>query len=52
VANGASDLLVDVFGKAGEHARTTVGVAQLPLGACVEVELVAELTSAVSEPPR
>jgi enamine deaminase RidA (YjgF/YER057c/UK114 family) len=52
VANGASDLLVDVFGQAGEHARTTVGVAQLPLGACVEVELVAELTSAVSEPPR
>jgi enamine deaminase RidA (YjgF/YER057c/UK114 family) len=43
VANGASDLLVDVFGDAGKHARAAVGVAELPLGAPVEVELIAEL---------
>jgi enamine deaminase RidA (YjgF/YER057c/UK114 family) len=43
VANGASDLLVDVFGDAGRHARAAVGVAELPLGAAVEVELIAEL---------
>lgn len=44
VANGASDLLVEVFGDAGRHARAAVGVAELPLGASVEVALVAELT--------
>ncbi|HXF57904.1 MAG TPA: RidA family protein [Actinomycetota bacterium] len=43
VANGASDLLVEVFGEAGRHARVAVGVAELPLGAPVEVELVAEV---------
>lgn len=43
VINGASDLLADVFGEAGRHARSTVGVAELPLGAPVEVELVVEL---------
>jgi enamine deaminase RidA (YjgF/YER057c/UK114 family) len=43
VANGASDLLAEVFGDAGIHARAAVGVAELPLGAPVEVELVAEL---------
>lgn len=43
VANGASDLLVDVFGEAGRHARAAVGVAELPLGAAVEVEMVAEV---------
>jgi enamine deaminase RidA (YjgF/YER057c/UK114 family) len=43
VANGASELLQDVFGKAGKHARSAVGVAQLPLGACVEIELVVEV---------
>jgi enamine deaminase RidA (YjgF/YER057c/UK114 family) len=43
VANGASDLLVDVFGEAGRHARAAVGVAELPLGAPVEVDVVAEL---------
>src|SRR5207245_1568718 len=42
VANGASDLLVEVFGEAGRHARAAVGVSELPLGAPVEVELVAE----------
>jgi enamine deaminase RidA (YjgF/YER057c/UK114 family) len=44
VANGASDLLVEVFGEAGRHARVAVGVAELPLGAPVEVELVAEVS--------
>lgn len=40
VANGASELLQDVFGEAGVHVRSAVGVASLPLGACVEVELI------------
>lgn len=44
VANGASQLVGDVFGKAGVHARSAVGVAVLPLDAPVEVELVVELT--------
>ncbi len=43
VANGASDLLVAVFGEAGRHARAAVGANTLPLGATVEVELIAQL---------
>jgi enamine deaminase RidA (YjgF/YER057c/UK114 family) len=43
VINGASELLGAVFGEAGRHARSAVGVAELPLGAPVEVELVVEL---------
>ncbi len=43
VANGASELLQDVFGESGKHARSAIGVAQLPLGACFEVELIAEV---------
>lgn len=43
VANGASALLGAVFGAAGKHARSAVGVAALPLGAPVEVELLAEI---------
>jgi enamine deaminase RidA (YjgF/YER057c/UK114 family) len=43
VANGASDLLVQVFGDPGRHARAAVGVAELPLGGPVEVEVVAEV---------
>jgi enamine deaminase RidA (YjgF/YER057c/UK114 family) len=43
VANGASELLQEIFGDAGKHARSAVGVAQLPLGACVEIELVVEV---------
>ncbi len=43
VANGASDLLVEIFGEAGRHARAAVGAPALPLGAAVEVELVAEV---------
>ncbi len=42
VANGASDLLVRIFGDVGRHARSAVGVAELPLNAAVEVELVVE----------
>jgi enamine deaminase RidA (YjgF/YER057c/UK114 family) len=45
VANGASELFVEIFGDKGPHARSAFGVAQIPLGACVEIELVAELTS-------
>jgi enamine deaminase RidA (YjgF/YER057c/UK114 family) len=43
VANGASELLGEVFGEAGRHARSAVGVAVLPLDAPVEVELVVEV---------
>jgi enamine deaminase RidA (YjgF/YER057c/UK114 family) len=43
VINGASDLLVEVFGEAGRHARSAVGMVALPLGMPVEVELVCEL---------
>ncbi|MHB8510607.1 MAG: RidA family protein [Actinomycetota bacterium] len=43
VANGASDLFVEVFGDNGRHARSAVGVAVLPLHCCVEVEAIAEL---------
>ena len=43
VVNGASELLGDVFGDAGQHARSAVGVASLPLDAAVEVELVVEV---------
>jgi enamine deaminase RidA (YjgF/YER057c/UK114 family) len=43
VVNGASDLLVQIFGENGRHARSAVGVAELPLGVCVEVEMVLEI---------
>lgn len=43
VTNGASELLVEVFGDAGKHARSAFGVAQIPMGACVEIELIAEI---------
>ena len=45
VVNGASELLLDVFGENGKHARSAVGMAELPLDTPVEVELVAELRS-------
>jgi enamine deaminase RidA (YjgF/YER057c/UK114 family) len=45
VANGASQLLVDVLGEEGRHARAAVGMASLPLGASVEVAVVASLNS-------
>ncbi|OHC98118.1 MAG: hypothetical protein A3H25_15690 [Sphingomonadales bacterium RIFCSPLOWO2_12_FULL_63_15] len=40
VANGASELMVDVFGNAGKHARSAVGVPVLPLGAVVEIDAI------------
>ena len=43
VVNGASDLLGQVFGQAGVHARSAVGAASLPLGACCEVELIVRI---------
>ncbi|MES2117049.1 MAG: RidA family protein [Pseudomonadota bacterium] len=43
VTNGASELLGEVFGDAGKHARAAFGVAQIPLGCCVEIDLVVEV---------
>lgn len=44
VTNGASELFGEVFGAQGVHARSAFGVAQIPLGACVEIELIAEVS--------
>ncbi len=44
VVNGASELLGEIFGDAGRHARSAVGVAELPLGVPVEVELIVEVS--------
>ena len=43
VTNGCSELIGEIFGDKGAHARSAFGVAQLPMGACVEIELIAEL---------
>lgn len=43
VANGASNLLVEIMGEAGKHARSAVGVNELPLNAAVEIEMIAEI---------
>ncbi|HOX67061.1 MAG: RidA family protein [Rhizobacter sp.] len=43
VTNGCSELLGDVFGTKGQHARSAFGVAQIPLGACVEIELIVQV---------
>lgn len=43
VINGASDLLVEIFGEAGRHVRAAVGVNELPMGASVEVELIVQV---------
>jgi enamine deaminase RidA (YjgF/YER057c/UK114 family) len=43
VTNGCSELLATVFGEAGRHSRSAFGVASIPLGACVEIELIAEV---------
>lgn len=43
VANGASELFEEVFGSRGKHARSAFGVAQLPFGSCVEIEMIAEV---------
>ena len=44
VINGCSDLMVEVFGDAGRHARSAVGMGSLPMGMAVEIELVAEVS--------
>lgn len=44
VANGASELFQEVFGERGAHARSAFGVAQIPFGSCVEIELIAEIS--------
>ena len=44
VANGCSELLIAVFGERGRHARSAFGVAQIPLGACVEIEMVVQVS--------
>jgi enamine deaminase RidA (YjgF/YER057c/UK114 family) len=44
VINGASEFLVDVLGEAGKHARSAIGVAELPLGVPVEVEMIVEVS--------
>ena len=49
VANGASDLFVEVFEEPGAHARGALGVAQIPFGCCVEVEMVVETFASESE---
>jgi enamine deaminase RidA (YjgF/YER057c/UK114 family) len=43
VTNGCSELIALVFGDKGQHARSAFGVAQIPLGACVEIEMIAEV---------
>ena len=43
VTNGCSELFAEVFGECGAHARSAFGVAQIPMGACVEIELIAEV---------
>lgn len=43
VLNGASELFAEVFGEKGAHARAAFGVAQIPMGACVEIELIVEV---------
>lgn len=43
VTNGCSELLAEVFGEKGQHARSAFGVAQIPTGSCVEIELIAEV---------
>lgn len=43
VINGASDLMIEVFGQVGRHARSAIGVAELPLGVAVEVEAIFQI---------
>jgi len=50
VVNGASELLIEVFGEAGRHARSAVGTAALPLDAPVEIELIAEVSDGPGAP--
>jgi enamine deaminase RidA (YjgF/YER057c/UK114 family) len=50
VANGASELFLEIFGERGAHARTSHGGAEIPFGACVEVDLIAELLDPADAP--
>lgn len=50
VINGASEVLGEIFGDAGQHARSAVGVAELPMGAPVEVEIIVEVTQNTATP--
>jgi enamine deaminase RidA (YjgF/YER057c/UK114 family) len=43
IADGASELLVQVLGERGVHSRSAISVAQLPFGACVEIDMIAEI---------
>lgn len=52
VANGASELLVEVLGEPGKHARAAVGMASLPRGTCVEVEMTVEIEPPSGSAPR
>ena len=45
VTNGASELIGEIFGTKGAHARSAFGVAQIPMGACVEIEMIAEVAA-------
>lgn len=45
VMNGCSELLVEIFGDIGRHARSAFGVSQIPLGSCVEIEMIVEIIS-------
>lgn len=45
VANGASEFVVEIFGEAGKHTRSAVGVSELPLNSAVEIEIIVELAS-------
>ena len=49
VANGASELLVDVFGECGAHARSAFGAAQIPFGSCVEIDMIVEVSHSDSD---
>ena len=49
VANGASELFLEIFGERGAHARTSHGGAEIPFGACVEIELIAEVIDLTDE---
>jgi enamine deaminase RidA (YjgF/YER057c/UK114 family) len=49
VANGASELFLEVFGERGAHARTAFGAAQIPFGSCVEIEMIVEVSHSDSE---
>jgi hypothetical protein len=50
VINGFSDLMVEVFGESGRHARSAVGMAELPMGIPVEIEMILELNAPAARP--